>query len=51
MVNYLVVKVLDSQSRSLMVKTVGGFKVDLAFHSSEVDRISTRNFGELSVIK
>ena len=54
----LVVKALDSQSRGLVFKTTGwlqgrlslsgGFKIDSAFHPSEVDKISTRNFWELS---
>ena len=29
-------------------KPPGGFKVDSAFHPSEVDKVSTRNFWELS---
>ena len=49
--NSLVVKLLDSQSRSLMVKPLAGSEVDSAFHPSEVDKISTRNFWELSVTK
>ena len=28
--------------------TLGGFNVDSAFHPSEVDKMSTRNFWELS---
>ena len=32
-------------------KPVGGSKVDSAFHPSEVDKMSTRNFWELSVKK
>ena len=39
--NGLVVKALDSQSRSPVFKTT-------AFHPSEVDKMSTRNFWELS---
>ena len=51
--NDLVVKVLDSQSRGLEFKTIGlgGPKVDAAFHPSEVDKMSARNFWELGVIK
>ena len=49
--NGLVVKVLDSQSRSLMVKALGGSKVNSAFHPSEVDKTSATNFWELSAIK
>ena len=47
------VKVLDSQSRGLEFKTIGlgGPKVDAAFHPSEVDKMSARNFWELGVIK
>ena len=36
--------------RTLIVlcsKPQGGFKVDSAFHPSEVDQMSTRNFGGL----
>ena len=45
----LVVKALDSQSRGpVFKKPVGGSKVDSAFHPSEVDKMSTRNFWELS---
>ena len=32
-------------------KPLGGFKVDSVFHLSEVDKISTRNFWELSAKK
>ena len=44
----LVVKALDSQSRVPCSKTLGGSKVDSAFHPFEVDKMSTRNFWELS---
>ena len=40
--NVLAVKVLDSQSRSLMVKTLDGSKINSAFHPCEVDKKSTR---------
>ena len=47
--NGLVVKVLDSQSRGpIFKKPLGGSKVNSAFHPSEVDKMSTRNFWELS---
>ena len=46
--NGLVVKALDSQSRGPVFKTTGGSKVDSAFHPSEVDKMSTRNFWELN---
>ena len=49
--NDLVIKLLESQSRSPMFKTLGGSKVDSTFHTSEVDRISNRNFWKLNVIK
>ena len=49
--NDLVVKLLESQSRSPIFKTLGGSKVDSNFHTSEVDRMSTRNFWKLNVIK
>ena len=42
--NSLVVKALDSQFRGPLFKA----KVDSAFHLSEVDKMSTRNFWELS---
>ena len=45
----LVVKVLDSESRGpFCSKPLGGSKVDSAFHPSEVDKMSTRNFRELN---
>ena len=44
----LVVKALDSQSRDPVFKTTWGSKVDSAFHPSEVGKMSTRNFWELS---
>ena len=49
-----VVQALNSQSRGpvLMggfnVDSMGGFKVDSAFHPFEVDKMSTRDFWELS---
>ena len=47
--NGLVVKALDSQSRGpVFKKSLGGSKVDSAFHPSEVDEMSTRNFWELN---
>ena len=44
----LVVKALDSQSRVPCSKPLGGSKIDSAFHPSEVDKMSTRNFWELN---
>ena len=41
-------KVLDFQFVVLMSKLLGGSKVDSAFHPSKVDKMSTRNFWELS---
>ena len=41
------VKAMDSQSRGPML-SLGGSKVDSAFHPSKVDKMSTRNFWELS---
>ena len=46
--NSLVVKLLDSQSRFPCSKPLGGSKVDPAFHLSEVNKMGTRNFWELS---
>ena len=46
--NCLVVKALDSQSRGPVFKPLGGSKVGSPFHPSEVDKMSTRNFWELS---
>ena len=47
--NGLVVKALDSQSRGpVFQKPLGGSKVDSAFHPSEVGKMSTKNFWELS---
>lgn len=46
--NGLEVQVLDSQFRGLMFKTLGGTKVDSAFYPSEVNKVSTWNFWELS---
>ena len=48
MSNGVVVKALDSQSRGPVSKPLGGSKVNLEFHPSEVDRMSTRSFWELS---
>ena len=44
----LVVKVLDSQSRSPVFKTTGWLQGRLSLHPSEVDKMSTRNFWELN---
>ena len=44
----LVVKALDCQSRGPVFKTTGGSKVDSAFHPSEVEKMSLRNFWEIS---
>ena len=41
-------KVLDSNPEVPCSKPLGGSKVDSAFHPSEFDKISTRNFWELS---
>ena len=46
--NGQVVKVLDSQSRGLCSKPLGGSKIDSAFHPSEVGKMNTRNTWELS---
>ena len=46
--NGLVVKALDSKSKDPIFKTTGWLKVNSAFHPSEVDKMSTRNFWELS---
>ena len=43
-----VVKLLDSQSRVLCSKPLGCSEVDSALHPSEVDKMSTRDFWELS---
>ena len=45
---HLVDKALDSQSRVLYIKLLSGSKVDSAFHPSDVDKMSTRNFWDLS---
>ena len=42
------VKVLDSQSRGPVFTPLGGSKIDSAFQPSEVNKMSTRNFWELS---
>ena len=42
--NGLLLKVLDSQSRGPSSKPLDGSKVDSAFHSFEVSKISTSNF-------
>ena len=44
----LVVKVLDSQSRVLCSKPLGGSTVNSAFHPFKVDKMSTRNSWELN---
>ena len=46
--NGLVVKALDSNPEVQRSKPLSGSKVDSAFHLSEVDKMSTRNFWELS---
>ena len=46
--NDLVVKVLDPNPGIPGSKPLGGSKVNSAVHRSEVDKISTRNFWELS---
>ena len=45
---HLVDKALDSQSRVLYLKPLSGSKVDSAFQPSDVDKMSTRNFWDLS---
>ena len=45
---HLVDKALDSKSRVLYLKLLSGSKVDSAFHPSDVDKMSTRNFWDLS---
>ena len=45
--NGLVVKALVPNPGVPCSKPLGGFKVDSAFHPSEVGKISTRNFWEL----
>ena len=40
--------VLTNSQEADRVKPLGGSKVDSAFHPPEVDRMSTRNFWELS---
>ena len=42
------VKALDCQSKVPVFKTLGGSKVKSVFHPSEVDKMITRNFWELS---
>ena len=49
--NSLVVKGLDSNPGVPCSKQLGGSKVDLAVHPSEVDKIRTSNFWELRVVK
>ena len=44
----LVVKALDSQSRVPFSKPLGGSKVNSVFHHSEIDKMSTSYFWELS---
>ena len=46
--NGLVVKALIPNPRVLFSKPLGGSKVDLAFHPFDVDKMSARNFWELS---
>ena len=46
--NGLVVKALDSQFRGPVFKTTGWLQGRSAFHPSEVNKMSTRNFWELS---
>ena len=46
--NGLVVKVLDSQSKVPVFKTIGWLQGRLSFHPSEVGKMSTRNIWELS---
>ena len=46
--NGLVVKALDSQSRGPGSKPLGGSKDDLAFHPSEVGKMSTRSLWKLT---
>ena len=46
--NGLVVKALNSQSGIPYSKPLGGSKVSSAFHPSDIDQMSTRNFWELS---
>ena len=47
--NGLAVRALDSQSRDPVFKPLGGSKVDSAFHPSDIDKMSTKNFWELVV--
>ena len=42
------VKALIPNPRVLFSKPLGGSKVDLAFHPFDVDKMSARNFWELS---
>ena len=42
------VMILTNEIRVLCSKPLGGFKVDSAFHSFEIDKMSTKNFWELS---
>ena len=41
--NGILVKMLDPQSGATGFKSLGGSKVDSAFHPSEVDQMSPRN--------
>ena len=43
---FLVVKTLDSLSRVPSSNPLDGFKLDSAFHPSEVNKLSSRNFLE-----
>ena len=49
--NSLVVKGLDSNTGVPCSKQLGGSKVDLAVHPSEVDKIRARNFWQIRVVK
>ena len=42
------VKALDSQPKGPVFKTTGWSKVDSGVHASEVDKMRTRDFWELS---
>ena len=46
--NCLVVKALDSNPGVSLSKPLSGSKVNSAFHPSEVNKMSTRNFWGLS---
>ena len=38
----------DCEKQKILSKPLGGSKVDSAFHPSEVNKMSTRNFWEIS---